>query len=260
MKHFHKPFWRKIGHFPRIWTLCYDPCLQNKNNLRKDNYVTYFTHTHRSFSVLLLASGISNESSADVYFVRQSFGLFSFRQKCILQLLQLDFRLWKRKSIFGKLILLIYHHESQDLHYINDCFQTFNKMFSFGQNDTGHLGLGGIPDIEVPSPQFVTELPSTSILDVQGGNSHSVLLSQCGKVFTCGSNENGQLGHDSLTQRRFGQVTSLAPYTIRSISSGTNHVYAVDEWGKVFSWGSDSHNQLGHGQGAVSNEVLGTPK
>ena len=260
MKHFHKVFWRKIGHFPRIGLGVTIRVYKTKTIYAKTTTLpTSHIHTDHSRCFYLLLE-FSNESSADVYFVRQSLHLCSFRQKCILQLLQLDFRHWKSKSIFGKLILLIYHHESQDLHYINDCFQPFNKMFSFGQNDTGHLGLGGIPDIEVPSPQFVTELPSTSILDVQGGNSHSVLLSQCGKVFTCGSNENGQLGHDSLTQRRFGQVTSLAPYTIRSISSGTNHVYAVDEWGKVFSWGSDSHNQLGHGQGAVSNEVLGTPK
>ena len=54
-----------------------------------------------------------------------------------------------------------------------------------------------------------------------------------------------QLGHELLTQRKFGQISSLAPYTIKAISCGANHGLALDEWGKVFSWGSDSRGQLG---------------
>lgn len=64
-----------------------------------------------------------------------------------------------------------------------------------------------------------------------------------------------QLGHELLTQRKFGQITSLAPYNIRAITCGANHAMAVDEWGKVFSWGCDSHGQLGHNLGTESLDV-----
>ena len=66
-----------------------------------------------------------------------------------------------------------------------------------------------------------------------------------------------QLGHELLTQRRFGHVTKLSPYTIKAISCGANHCLASDEWGKVFSWGSNSHGQLGHNQGL---DQLSIPK
>ena len=66
-----------------------------------------------------------------------------------------------------------------------------------------------------------------------------------------------KLGHELLTQRRFGQVAKLSTYTIKAISCGANHCLACDEWGKVFSWGSNGYGQLGHNQ---SLDKLHIPK
>lgn len=133
-------------------------------------------------------------------------------------------------------------------------------MFSWGCCDHGQLALGGITDLEICRPRQVSELPvpDISIQDIKAGDSHTVILSNDGKLFTCGSNEYGQLGHESLTQRRLNLVSSLGAYTIKSISCGANHCLAVDEWGKVFSWGTNDTGQLGHNQSEVSQ--LGTPK
>lgn len=41
------------------------------------------------------------------------------------------------------------------------------------------------------------------------------------------------------------RVDSLKDYTVRRIACGESHSLATNEWGEVFSWGSDSHGQLG---------------
>lgn len=67
-------------------------------------------------------------------------------------------------------------------------------MFSWGRCDNGQLGLGGIQDEEISVPRNVQELPSDLILDdVKAGESHTLILSSEGKIFTCGSNEHGQV-------------------------------------------------------------------
>jgi len=37
----------------------------------------------------------------------------------------------------------------------------------------------------------------------------------------------------------------LSRYLITRASCGSDHTLAVNEWGQVFSWGSDSYGQLG---------------
>ena len=57
-------------------------------------------------------------------------------------------------------------------------------MFSWGRCDYGQLGLGGIPDIEIPSPRTVPELPleaETEIQDIRASDTHSVIMSSDGK-------------------------------------------------------------------------------
>ncbi len=73
-------------------------------------------------------------------------------------------------------------------------------MFSWGQCATGQLGHGGIEDVKVYQPRAVTEWPLDSetepdveAVSVAGGEGHSVMLSSDGKVFTCGSNDFGQV-------------------------------------------------------------------
>ena len=65
-------------------------------------------------------------------------------------------------------------------------------MFSWGRSDYGQLGLGGIEDGEICCPKTINDIP-LNVQDVKSGESHSVLLSEDGKVFTCGSNDFGQV-------------------------------------------------------------------
>jgi len=41
------------------------------------------------------------------------------------------------------------------------------------------------------------------------------------------------------------KVDSLSQYSITRASCGSDHSLAINQWGQVFSWGSDSYGQLG---------------
>ena len=66
-------------------------------------------------------------------------------------------------------------------------------MYCWGRCDNGQLGLGGIQDEEICCPRTVKELPDTSLQDVKAGDSHTAILSNDGQVYTCGSNDHGQV-------------------------------------------------------------------
>jgi E3 ubiquitin-protein ligase HERC4 len=41
------------------------------------------------------------------------------------------------------------------------------------------------------------------------------------------------------------KMDSLSQYSITKASCGSDHTLAINQWGQVFSWGSDSYGQLG---------------
>ena len=75
------------------------------------------------------------------------------------------------------------------------------------------------------------------------------MLTEAGELYSCGSNDFGQLGREG-GQTRYEVVPGLAPYTITSAVCGANHSLVLDQWGSVFSFGSDASGELGHNQGS----------
>ena len=98
---------------------------------------------------------------------------------------------------------------------------------------------------------------------VAPGGRHTIMVTDRGEVFTCGSSDfgntvrvimivtglyfPGQLGREG-SQTRLECVPGLAQYSVTSAAAGANHCLVVDQWGSVFSWGSDESGQLGHNQ------------
>ena len=76
---------------------------------------------------------------------------------------------------------------------------------------------------------------------------HSLVLDGTGNhFFACGSNQFGQLGTgDTISQEKFTQV--LLPVKFISLSAGSpDHSLGIAECdGSLWSWGSNSHGQLG---------------
>ena len=74
-------------------------------------------------------------------------------------------------------------------------------------------------------------------------------------LYSCGSNDLGQLGHEGL-QTRLELLAGMAQYRVVTVACGANHSLAVDQWGGLFSWGSDESGQH-HTQTVQAGQVPG---
>jgi len=119
-------------------------------------------------------------------------------------------------------------------------------MFCWGNTANGELGLGGIEDHQILMPRELSFQDVDQVQHVACGKYHTVLVTRSGSVFSCGSNDYGQLGHEKH-QKRLEKVDGLDAYNVRSVACGEFHSMAINEWGQVFSWGCAHFGQLGHG-------------
>ena len=121
------------------------------------------------------------------------------------------------------------------------------EIISFGDCWEGQLGRGDFLKVSMPDTTLKS-IQYFPIINVSCGKSHVILLSVSGEVFTCGSNQFGQLGQGDTQKRvRPTLVHSLLNKGITSITAGGDHCLAITDKGRLFSWGSGSFGQLGHG-------------
>ncbi|GMH39756.1 hypothetical protein BSKO_07654 [Bryopsis sp. KO-2023] len=129
------------------------------------------------------------------------------------------------------------------------------KVFVWGRNDCGQLGLG--EDVEEalrPKPLVFEE----EVIDVACGGMHAVALLASGKVFSWGVNDEGGLGRNTENEhweKAEKAIKELSPeqldsYTpalvafpeegvkITSIVAGDSSCFALDSDGRVWGWGT----------------------
>ncbi|XP_029424926.1 probable E3 ubiquitin-protein ligase HERC3 isoform X3 [Nannospalax galili] len=93
-------------------------------------------------------------------------------------------------------------------------------------------------------------LADQHIIHVACGESHSLALSDQGQLFSWGAGSDGQLGlmttEDSVAVPRL--IQKLNQQTILQVSCGNWHCLALAADGQFFTWGKNSHGQLGLGK------------
>ena len=100
---------------------------------------------------------------------------------------------------------------------------------------------GGLLAIGLAGPATADE---PTIVQIASGGSHNCARDDTGQVWCWGSNERGQLGDDTLTNR-------LTPVPVQGlndavdISVAQSHSCAVRADGHVLCWGENSRGQLG---------------
>ncbi|KAM5129607.1 serine/threonine-protein kinase Nek9 isoform 2-T2 [Mantella aurantiaca] len=133
------------------------------------------------------------------------------------------------------------------------------SVYSWGCGEYGRLGLDSEDDVY--SPQKVEVQRGLCIVSVSCGSDGSFLLTQSGKVLACGSNEHNKLGlnqctagiinHEAYHEVPYTTSLTLAKpmsfYKVRSISPGKTHTAAIDERGRLLTFGSNKCGQLGVG-------------
>ncbi|KAI8620623.1 hypothetical protein BC830DRAFT_1164418 [Chytriomyces sp. MP71] len=133
------------------------------------------------------------------------------------------------------------------------------SVLSFGANSHNQLGHSfdktsvTIPKKLrfIPSPHLVNTFPDhPPVVALACGARHSLVVTDDGSLWAFGDNSDGQLGsavtHLSTSCGAI-LVKDLFGVAIVKVACGSTFSLALTASGTVYSWGSNSHGQLGHG-------------
>ncbi|XP_036030280.1 X-linked retinitis pigmentosa GTPase regulator isoform X1 [Onychomys torridus] len=120
-----------------------------------------------------------------------------------------------------------------------------NKLYMFGSNNWGQLGLGSKSTISKPT--CIKALKPEKVKLAACGRNHTLVSTDKGSVYAAGGNNEGQLGLGDTDDRdTFHQIGFFTPKDIiKQLSAGANTSAALTEDGKLFMWGDNSEGQIG---------------
>ena len=129
------------------------------------------------------------------------------------------------------------------------------SLWACGYNNYGQLGLGDTNTYKVFT-QVTTNI-NNDIKQVECGTYHTFIVKNDGSLWSCGYNDNGQLGlGNNNTYRVFTQVTTNINNDVKQISSFCcYHAMIIKNDGSLWACGRNSGGQLGLGvnSGASKN-------
>lgn len=139
-------------------------------------------------------------------------------------------------------------------------YESANMQGGGGGDALQDLGQQKVQTVRHPCfvPRACPSLARVIIINIAAGFAHSLASSLCGAVFSCGYNDNGQLGTGSRRNSAdFQQVKALDGFFIEHIACGQQHSLACSrieiapevqqKSGVCFSWGLGILGQLGSG-------------
>ncbi|XP_071491070.1 LOW QUALITY PROTEIN: probable E3 ubiquitin-protein ligase HERC4 [Diadema antillarum] len=125
------------------------------------------------------------------------------------------------------------------------------RVFTWGDNTYGQLGIGSSGSSLVDRPTELTSLKGVPIVRIACGGSHSFALTVSGSVFSWGKNDFGQLGLGNREHKYFPTLLrNLRSQLVRYVACGQDHTALLTLDGGVFLFGQGSEGQLGHGSDA----------
>ncbi|XP_006864359.1 PREDICTED: X-linked retinitis pigmentosa GTPase regulator [Chrysochloris asiatica] len=120
-----------------------------------------------------------------------------------------------------------------------------NKLYMFGSNNWGQLGLGSKSTIYKPT--CVKALKPEKVKLAACGRNHTLVSTEGGHVYAAGGNNEGQLGLGDIEERNSFHLISFftSQHKIKQLSAGSNTSAALTEDGELFMWGDNSEGQIG---------------
>ncbi|NXK63567.1 RPGR regulator, partial [Sylvietta virens] len=119
------------------------------------------------------------------------------------------------------------------------------KLYMFGSNDWGQLGLGSKNTVTKPTcvKALKPEKPKLAVC----GRNHTLVYTEKGNVYAAGGNSEGQLGLGDTEERTTFHLISFFTnqHKIKQLSAGSYTSAAVTEDGQLFMWGDNSEGQIG---------------
>nr|AAI34575.1 RPGR protein [Bos taurus] len=120
-----------------------------------------------------------------------------------------------------------------------------NKLFMFGSNNWGQLGLGS--KATVNKPTCIKALKPEKVKFVACGRNHTLILTGGGQVYATGGNNEGQLGLGDTDERSAFHLISFftSQHKIKQLSAGSNTSAALTAEGELYTFGEPESGKLG---------------
>ena len=122
------------------------------------------------------------------------------------------------------------------------CVDYEGFIWSFGANNCGQLGTGKITNFN-QVPQKIPNIPP--VLSVSCGAEHTLIITNDDNLWSCGSNEHGQLCLGNQERQLKPQKTSFS--NISKTSAGWNHSLFQNDKGEIFACGYNQNGECGLG-------------
>ncbi len=148
---------------------------------------------------------------------------------------------------------------------VSSAISSSSRVFTWGENSYGNLGIGTSESVEYKStPYDISNKfgldPTDKIISLSLGYFHGSALSDFGKIFTWGRNEEGQLGNNTIINHYSPEAISLGFELVENekivkISMGTRHSSAMTSEGRVFLWGFNYNGEVGNGETSINQLI-----
>jgi len=116
-------------------------------------------------------------------------------------------------------------------------------VWAWGMNFNGQLGDGTTINRYIP-----TQVPNlTNVIAIATSGGHTVALKDDGTVWSWGSNSWGQLGDGTMAHEHVTPIQVQNLTNVIAIEAAGNYTIALRDDGTVWTWGANSHGQLGDG-------------
>ncbi|OJW05461.1 MAG: hypothetical protein BGO39_15875 [Chloroflexi bacterium 54-19] len=126
---------------------------------------------------------------------------------------------------------------------------TGGALYAWGHDYYNELGNGDGGEKSSPSPVDVSGLPGgLTFSAISAGDRFSLALASNNNVYSWGQNGSGQLGNGTTNVSKTpGAVSNPVGVHFVAIAAGAKHALAKGSDGKLYSWGDNSHGELGNG-------------
>jgi RCC1 and BTB domain-containing protein len=121
-------------------------------------------------------------------------------------------------------------------------------VYTVGRNDNGQLGQGHFCHELTPRVNRTLSTREIKVIQTSCGLHHTVFVTKSGQLYSCGFNDNGQLGHSDTKSRNVPCLVthpSFSEQTVKTAVCGYYHTIVLKTSGEVFSFGRNDKGQLG---------------
>ena len=132
------------------------------------------------------------------------------------------------------------------------------RVWAWGRNFGGQLGNGTTTDSTMPIAVDLTALGGARVVSLAAGNHNVLVVDDQGRLWGWGSNGNGELGDGTTTTRLTpvaADLSALGGAKVVSVAAGSNFTLALDDTGKIWSWGNSYNSVLGR---ATTSSCVGS--